>query len=182
MAPESGRWFAVFTHTQAEAFATQHLRRQGYGVLYLHYHGTVRHARRVRRVIRPYFPRYLFACCTALPLAPIIHTPGVATIVQAGPGEPLEIPGPIIAELAARGDQDGLVNALGESEKRRSFVPGMEVAIASGPLQGLLATILRDDGGNKIVCVLRWLNRRLKVTLDCEALAVDSPALRSAPN
>ena len=181
MAPASaGRWYAVHTHVQAEAFAASHLRRQGYGVLYLHYPATVRHARRQKRVLRPYFPRYLFTCCTELPLAPVAHTPGVVAIVQAGP-DPLEVPGDVIAELAARADANGLVTVSGEVQKRACFVPGQEVAIASGPLQGLLATILRDDGG-KIAVMLHWLNRQIKVALDSDALAVDSPALRSAPN
>ena len=124
MAPASaGRWYAVFTHVQSESLAASHLRRQGYGVLYLHYRGQVRHARRVRRVIKPYFPRYLFTCCAELPLAPIAHTPGVAAIVQAGP-EPLEVPGDVIVELAARADdEDRKSTRLNSSHSGESRMP-----------------------------------------------------------
>jgi transcriptional antiterminator RfaH len=174
----SVRWFAVLTQARAEPLAATHLRRQGYGVLYLHYPATVTHARRVRRVHKPYFPRYLFAACENQPVGPIARSIGVAALVQAGP-EPLEIPHPVIAELAARGDADGFVAGLGGPQERGRFPPGLEVAIARGPLQGLLATILIDDGV-RVACVLRWLGRQIKVTIEPEALAVFSPALRRA--
>jgi transcriptional antiterminator RfaH len=179
----SVRWFAVLTNVRAEPLAAKHLRRQGYGVLYLHYPATVSHARRLRRVIKPYFPRYLFAACLEdLPVGPITRTTGVAALVQAGP-DPLEIPHPVIDELASRGDADGLVLGLEEPYKRKIFRLGQEVAIARGPLQGLVATITGlSMNGQGAVCALRWLGRSVNVNFDFEALAVFSPALRSAPN
>lgn len=174
------RWYAVLTQARAEPLATHHLRRQGYGVLYLHYPAEIRHARRIKAVTKPYFPRYVFAGAKDdQPVGPIAHSIGVAAIVQAA-GEPLEVPREVIGELEARAGPDGLV-APPQALERPVWAPGQEVAIASGPFAGEQATVVVDDG-SRIRLILRWLGRKVRATVAPDALVASSPALRSAPN
>lgn len=169
------------TEARAEPLATHHLRRQGYGVLYLHYPAEIRHARRVAKVTRPYFPRYVFAAVAPdLPIGPIGRSTGVAGIVQAA-GEPLEVPQEVIGELTSRADPNGLV-APPQRQERPIYALGQEVTIAQGPFAGHRATILLDDG-DRIRATLRWFARDVTVTLEPGDIAGDnSPAVRRAPN
>lgn len=174
------RWYAVMTEARAEPLATHHLRRQGYGVLYLHYPATVRHARRTMATTKPYFPRYVFAeVAPDLPIGPIGRSIGVAGVVQAA-GEPLEVPSEVIGELMTRSDPNGLV-APPQPQERPIYAPGREVTIAEGPFAGHAAVIILDDG-ERIRVALKWLGRDVNVTIEPGALAgATSPAVRSAP-
>ena len=55
------RWYAVYTQPHAETKALEHLLRQGYSAYLPRYRTHVSHARRRLMVLRPLFPRYLFA-------------------------------------------------------------------------------------------------------------------------
>jgi transcriptional antiterminator RfaH len=175
----SARWLAVHTHPQHEALATYHLRRQTYPVVFLHYFTEIRHARRKTTVLRPYFPRYIFAEINDnLPMAPIATTPGVAAIVKSGQ-EPLQVPKAVIQELSARADPDGLVAPL-PARLRPLLAPGEEVSITSGPLQGFPGVVILDDG-NRIRLNIKLLGRQIEATVEPGAVTALSPALRSAP-
>src|ERR1019366_2133783 len=54
------RWFLAYTAPCREATAETHLRRQGFRSFLPRYLKTVRHARKLRTVKAPIFPRYLF--------------------------------------------------------------------------------------------------------------------------
>jgi transcription antitermination factor NusG len=173
------RWFAVHTHPQHEIIAAHHLRRQSYRVVFLHYLAEIRHARRITRVIRPYFARYLFAGLRQdQPLGPICRTIGVASLIKSGQ-EPLEVPAPVIDELTARASPDGLV-APAPARLRPLLAPGEDVMIAHGPLSGFRATVILDDK-TKVRLLVKWLGRQIEATVDPEAVTALSPALRSAP-
>ena len=87
------RWYAVYTQPHAETKALEHLLRQGYSAYLPRYRTRVRHARRCQMVLRPLFPRYLFAGIdrAAMRWRPILSTIGVADVVRAG-DEPSPIP------------------------------------------------------------------------------------------
>jgi transcriptional antiterminator RfaH len=80
------RWYAVYTRPHAETKAREHLLRQGYSAYLPRYRKRVRHARRCHMVLRPLFPRYLFAGIdrAAMRWRPILSTIGVAEVVCTG--------------------------------------------------------------------------------------------------
>src|SRR5205823_4940511 len=55
------QWYAVYTQPHAEPKALEHILRQGYSAYLPRYRTKVSHARRRQIVLRPLFPRYLFA-------------------------------------------------------------------------------------------------------------------------
>ena len=87
------RWYAVYTQPHAETKALEHILRQGYSAYLPRYRAQISHARRRQTVLRPLFPRYLFAGIdrAAMPWRPILSTFGVTDIVRAG-DEPVPVP------------------------------------------------------------------------------------------
>jgi transcriptional antiterminator RfaH len=172
----------VHTNIRKERLAHKELRKQGYETLYLHYLDTVRHARRVIGVLKPLFPRYVFvAIRPGQSLYAVEFTLGVAGVVHCG-AEPLEIPARVIAELRARGDENGRTDAPGGKPLgRRIYRTGETVRIKDGPLQGLLATMALDAGGE----VRIWLNMfggRVEAVLDPLGVEPASPEGGAIPS
>src|SRR5207245_5195270 len=77
-------WYAVYTQPHAETKAFEHLRRQGYSVYLPRYRTRISHARRRQTVLRPLFPRYLFAGIDGASMRwrPILSTFGVTDLVR----------------------------------------------------------------------------------------------------
>src|ERR1700739_3786845 len=96
-------WYAVYTQPHAEAKAAKHLSRQGYSAYLPRYRTWVSHARRRRAVLRPLFPRYLFAGVdrTSMLGRPILSTIGVADVVRAG-DDPTGVPPEVLAAIRER--------------------------------------------------------------------------------
>ncbi len=169
-------WYAVHTNARKEGLANKLLKHQGFETLYLHYSGVVKHARKVRKVEKPYFPRYIFAgVSNGLSVYNINKTIGVSTVVYLG-DNPLEIPGSVIEELQARGNKIGLVQFMPvESiEQRGRYRQGQRVAILEGPLAGFLATVSLDTG-QQVTVWLEMFKGQVKAAFKPEAL---SPARR----
>lgn len=142
------RWHAVHTNARAEWLAKSRLEEQAYAVFYPHFLGTVRHARKVIGVIKPYFPRYLFVGVRPdQSLYAVNKTMGVSTVVYIG-DVPLEVPGPVMAELRSRGDEDGRV-AMEEGRRKARPAVGSRVSLA-GPLEGFVAQVAEIDGGDHV--------------------------------
>lgn len=169
-------WYAVLTKARKEGLVHRLLHRQGFETLYLHYVGTVKHARKTWKVLRPYFPRYIFAgIVNELTVHQINRTVGVSTVVYLA-DEPLEIPGPVIEELRGRGDKRGLVRLELEegTEHRRRYHRGEQVRISGGPLEGLLA-IVALDRGHEVSVWLRMFGGRVQALFAPEGLKSVSP-------
>jgi transcriptional antiterminator RfaH len=114
--------YAVFTHPHAEAKALEHLLRQGYSAYLPRDRTQVSHARRRQTVLRPLFPRYLFAGIdrASMPWRPILSTFGVVDVAPAG-DEPAAVPTNIVAAIQEResaGDFDRLKSAAFASSGR----------------------------------------------------------------
>lgn len=171
------RWYAVYTKARAEWLVHKGLREQGYETLYLHRRATVSHARRKIGVLRPYFPRYVFVAVGPRQSVYAVNTTiGVSTVVYAGL-DPLEIPAEVIAELRARGDENGLVEERGP-EARKRLKRGQQVRIAGGPFEGLLALVALDSG-NAIRVWLDGFGGKVEAILDPSGLEPVSPEWRS---
>lgn len=170
------KYYVVHTKTKAEQMVADSLRRAGFEALNLRYKATVSHARYKREIYRAYFPRYVFAGCDNGMIVAVNRFPGVSSLVHAC-GEPLEVPGPVIAELRARGDDRGLVRHLPvkQQRQRERLENGQYVKVEGGPFQGFWGQV-EVDNGDQVKVWVEELNRRMRVTLLPEAL---SPVVRS---
>ena len=158
-------WYAVHTLAKKEALAAWTLQRLGYEVVFLHYFARLKHARRTWRVLRPLFPRYIFAGVpNAHTVSGINRSFGVATVVHLG-DEPVPIPLDVIDELRSRGNASGLVLHEAETgtERRLRYRRGQQVRITVGTLEGLMA-IVALDAGHQVRVWLDFLGGRVAVT------------------
>ena len=144
---EAKRWYVVYTKPRAEHGVAKMLVRLGFDVIYLHYRGTLSHARREIAVLKPLFPRYVIVGCRPeQPLATINATPSVSTVIYSN-NTPHELSDDAVAELRGRGDKNGLLAAPGEKRGREpEYMAGEWVRIVDGPLTGFLASVINDNG------------------------------------
>src|SRR5215472_13998046 len=96
-------WYAVLTRPQAESAALANLLRQGYEAYLPRCRVRVSHARRRQIVLRPLFPRYLFAGIdrTSMRWRPILSTFGVTDVVRCG-DEPAPVPIEVVSAIEER--------------------------------------------------------------------------------
>lgn len=162
----ASKWLVVTSHPNREAYATENLERQGFRVYYPRIIKRIRHARRTYDAPRPLFPSYLFVAQneTSARWRALLSTYGVRLVVRHG-----EIPGTIddafIRALKAR-EIHGLLR-----KPEQPFVPGQEVMIQGGALDGLVGTILELRERERIVVLMNLLNQQSKVLLKAEQLS-----------
>jgi transcriptional antiterminator RfaH len=160
-------WFAVHTRPQAEAKALAHLLRQGYQVYLPRRRVWVRHARRRDIVLRPLFPRYLFAGLdrTRMPWRPIRSTVGVADLVHAGDA-PVAVPAKIIATLQEQ-EAAGIFDRV---SPRQSFRLGDLVRVTEGALEDMVGRLVELREQDRVVVLLDLLGRAVRAQLDAAAV------------
>ena len=169
-------WYVVHTKPRKEGMANSLLKSQGFETLYLYYSGVVKHARKVRKVDKSLFPRYIFAGLTnGQAVYDINHTIGVSTVIYCG-DKPLEVPESVIEELRARGDKDGMVRFTPREtvEHRQRYMRGQMVRINEGPLVGFLACVELDTG-HQVKVWVEMFKSEVEASFEPEAL---SPARR----
>jgi transcriptional antiterminator RfaH len=153
-------WAVVNTHSHREEIALQNLQRQNFMTYCPMIRRRRSYGRRIATVLRPLFPSYLFVS-TGTNFGrwkPILSTYGVRSVVRNGQ-EIATIDDGFIAHLRAR-EVDGVI--VRPSEPYRI---GQSVAIAEGPFGGLMATIIDMNENDRIVVLLKLMNRSTSLTL-----------------
>jgi transcriptional antiterminator RfaH len=159
-------WYAVHTHPREEFKALSHLRRQNYQVYLPRYTKTIRHARKSERVIRPFFPRYLFV---RLNLAvngwrAIRSTVGVNDIVCFGE-QPAPLPAGVIEALQGR-ETEGLI----ELANKNAIKPGENVIVLNGPFAHQLGLCVSVSDNERVAISLDLLGRKVRVLMDTDVV------------
>jgi transcription elongation factor/antiterminator RfaH len=156
----SQRWYLVHTLPRKETVAQLHLRAQGFSNFLPRRSKTVRHARKLRMVDAPVFPRYLFV---ALDLErdrwrSVNGTSGVASLVMAHK-RPVAVP---------RGVVETLIRSSGETGKIRfthDFQSGQKVRLIAGPFAEALGVLDRLDDAGRIEVLLDIMGGGIRVKL-----------------
>lgn len=156
------RWYAVYTQPHAETKALEHILRQGYAAYLPRYRTRISHARRRQAVLRPLFPRYLFAGIdrASMRWRPILSTFGVTDIVRAGV-EPAPVPSEIIAALRER-ERSGAFDSL---ESRQALHPGELVRVTSGAFEDMVGLLVGLRDPDRVVVLLELLGRGVRAQL-----------------
>jgi len=167
------RWYLIQTKPSGETVAETNLRRQGYEV---YYPRAVRAARRRRQAsapIVPLFPRYLFLRLAEgqQPLAPVISTLGVTTVVRFGLSYAV-VPDAVIRDLCARADADGL-HRLAQPP---ALTAGTSVQISTGPFDGLEGVFEREAGADRVIVLLKLLGQTARVKVPRDSVEACSAA------
>ncbi len=160
-------WYAVYTQPHAEPRALEHLLRQGYSVYLPRYRTKVSHARRRQIVLRPLFPRYLFAGVdrATMPWRPILSTIGVSDIVRTGE-EPTPVPAEIVTAIREREDS----SAFDRLDCRQALKLGELVRVTAGAFEDMVGRLVELRDQDRIVVLLELLGRAVRAQLRAEVV------------
>src|SRR5215469_3670408 len=154
------RWYLVHTLPHNERRAQLHLGAQGFRTHFPTIQKTLRHARKLRTVRAPLFPRYIF-----LILDPgrdrwrsVWGTVGVSSIYTCE-DRPVPVPEGIVETLIQNTDEANL--ALFTS----GLTTGQSVRILSGPFANIVGKLERLDGAGRIRVLLDMMGTAVPVAL-----------------
>lgn len=158
------QWFAVRCKPRQEFAARHELERQGFTVYLPQEIKLVRHARRMERIPRPFFPGYLF-----LHLAPeecrwtaIRSTPGAIGAVHFGACYPA-VQDVVIEALRGFEGADGFI--CHGTDPVSPFESGERIIIREGQFSGIEGLFLRRSGEERAMVLLDVLHRQVKAKL-----------------
>lgn len=174
------RWYVIESQPNSERKARDNLKEQGFTFFLPVFHKISRHARRIKTVEAPYFPRYLFVrfdahdrrWCTPVLNArgkptrwsAIKSTRGVLRILTDVNDVPIPIETAFITSLQQRAAKHGGVIKLTEDEKLR-FRKGDQVRVNDGPFTSFFA-IVRRMNGTRVKVDVNLFGRSTPVDLD----------------
>ncbi|HJQ69034.1 MAG TPA: transcription termination/antitermination NusG family protein [Blastocatellia bacterium] len=164
---EEANWYAIQTKPHQEDQAAFNIRRLGVDVLLpkIKQHKlTLGHN---KQVIKPLFPRYLFARFSPSPhLHSIKYARGVNRVVCAG-DMPVPLDEEIILSIRSRLGKDGIVDKSPSALRN-----GDPVVINDGPFQGLAGVFERDfSDGERAVILLKMVEYQVRVFIESWRIA-----------
>lgn len=152
------RWYVAYTPPHKEAMAVTHLGEQGFRTFLPRQLKNVRHARKVRTILAPVFPRYLFVILNfdRDRWLSVNGTRGITRLIMVS-GRPVPVPSGIVETLIAASDPAGKVK----------FAPGIAegeaVRLVAGPFADCLGVIERLDDAGRVSLLLKIMNREVRV-------------------
>jgi transcriptional antiterminator RfaH len=160
------RWFLAHTLPKSERRAELHLGAQGFRTYLPKIQKTIRHARQLRTIRAPLFPRYLFVI---LDLErdrwlSVRSTFGVSHLITSWDGRPVPVPIGIVESLIER-SEDSLARL------DDGLTEGQHVRILSGPFADLVGKLKRLDGAGRVQVLLEMMGTAVPVSLHRSALA-----------
>jgi transcription antitermination factor NusG len=171
-------WHIALTEPQSERHASEGLRSRGYEAYFPIFPKTIRHFRngpnRVRTVIRPLFPGYLFVVDRlAQGWLRLEKCPGIREVhsLLRRCGSPEYACLPASAIDAMRAKETALCKEQQTLTASHGLKIGEMVRIEEGPFTGLFAQIETLDDHERIGLLMSLFGRESRVSLPAECLA-----------
>lgn len=171
---DSFPWYALRVRPRCEKMVASTLLTKGYeGFLPLYRHRS-RWSDRIKEVLLPLFPGYLFCRMDINHRLPILVTPGVMQVVGIA-----KTPYPVDeAEISAL--QSIVLSSL-QVEPRSYLNIGTRVRIELGPLSGVEGILTGKKGKRKLVVSVSLLQRSVEVEIDEGWVVPTSPNIPALP-
>jgi transcription antitermination factor NusG len=155
-------WFAVYTKHQHEKRVADLLLRKGMETFLPTHRDVRRWNDRLKTLILPLFPCYLFVRTVVDQKLDILKTPGIFHIVESD-GKACAIPDEEIAALQRL--------VLNESVQPHAFLnTGDRVRIVKGALSGIEGILVRVKNQHRVVVSIELLRKSVAVEIDLGAL------------
>jgi transcriptional antiterminator RfaH len=154
------RWYLAHTLPNKEATVVMRLAAQGFRNFLPRRVKTVRHARRMREVNAPVFPRYIFVALDLDrdPWRSVNGTIGVSSLFMAQ-DRPLAVPAGVVETLIMSADRAGRLRFA------QDFRKGQKVRLVNGPFAEALGVLDRLDNKGRIEVLLDIMGKGVRVTL-----------------
>jgi transcription elongation factor/antiterminator RfaH len=155
------QWYVAQTLHHREKIAELHLRAQGFRPFFPQFRKTVRHARKLREVMAPVFPGYIFVIFDTERdrWHSINGTFGVSRLLTALK-RPLSVPAGVVETLIGAIDPSGCV-VLGADLRA-----GQAVRVVAGPFAGGLGVLERLDGKGRVRLLLSIMGGQTPLMID----------------
>ena len=155
------RWFVARAQPHRESTAQLNLHRLGFRSFAPRVRRTVRHARKLRSVLSPLFPGYIFLI---LDLSRdrwscVNSTFGIASLIK-GVEQPIPVPQGIVEALVAATERSGTVRL--DSDLKI----GQKVRILSGPFAETLCLLEHLDDRGRVSVLLEFMGTEVSARLD----------------
>jgi transcription antitermination factor NusG len=159
------RWFAARTHPYRESSAQYNIHRLWFGAFFPRVRRTLRHARKLRNVLAPLFPGYIFVI---LDLSrdrwrSVNGAIGVGSLIM-GAEQPIPVPRGVVEALIAAREGSGTVCLDHDLEV------GQKVRILSGPFAQALCRLEHLDDRGRVCVLLEIMGGQVAVYLDRSAI------------
>ena len=160
------RWFLAHTLPKSEWKAELHLGAQGFRTFQPQIRKTIRHARQLKTVRGPLFPRYLFVILDLQRdrWLSVRSTVGVSSLYGSRDGGPVPVPIGIVESLIER-SEDSLTRLDSD------LVKGQQVRILTGPFVDFVGTLDRLNEAGRVRVLLEMMGTAVPLTLHRSALA-----------
>jgi transcriptional antiterminator RfaH len=156
------QWYVAQTLYHREKLAELHLRAQGFRPFFPQFRKTVRHARKLRQVVAPVFPGYLFVIFD--PERDRWHsingTLGVSRLLTALK-RPIPVPAGVVEALIGAIDASSGCVVLGADLRA-----GQAVRVVAGPFAGGLGVLERLDGKGRVRLLLSIMGGQMPLKID----------------
>jgi len=171
---DSFPWYALRVRPRYEKMVASTLLSKGYeGFLPLYRHRS-RWSDRIKEVLQPLFPGYLFCRFDINRRLPVLVTPGVIQVVGIA-----KTPYPVDeTEIAAL---QSIVASSLQVEPRSYLNIGARVRIELGPLSGTEGILTGKKGKRKLVLSVSLLQRSIAVEIDESWVVPVSPDIPTLP-
>jgi transcription antitermination factor NusG len=160
------QWYVAQTLHHREKVAERHLREQGFRSFFPQFRRTVRHARKLREVVAPVFPGYIFVTFDMeRDRWHSIHgTVGVCRLLTT-----LKRPAPVPADIVQA--LIGAIDVFGYVVLGGDLCVGQGVRVVAGPFVGGLGVLERLDGRGRVRVLLNNMGGQLPLMIDRADLA-----------
>jgi transcriptional antiterminator RfaH len=158
------RWYLVHTLPHGERKAVYHLAAQGFCTFLPQIRRTIRHARQLRTVSAPVFPRYLFLILDVDRdrWLSVRSTIGVSSLVTCQ-GRPSPVPVGIVESLIKQSEGDVV-------RFDAALVQGQSVRILCGPFADFVGTLERLDEVGRVRVLLNMMGTSVPTSIHRTAL------------
>ena len=160
------RWFVARAHPNRESIAQLNLDRLGFRSFAPRVRRTVRHARKLRCVLSPLFPGYIFLILDLLRdrWRCVNSTFGIASLIK-GVEQPIPVPYGIVETLVAATERSGTVRL------DFNLKIGQKVRILSGPFAETLCLLEHLDDRGRVSVLLEFMGAEVSARLDRSCVA-----------
>jgi transcription antitermination factor NusG len=155
----SAAWYALYTRHRHEKAVAEFISRKGREVFLPLYKSAHRWKDRMKDLVLPLFPNYVFVRVAADQRGSVLSTPGVYDFVRLG-----GLAAPIPAEEIAAVRQ--VVERGLDAEPHPFLKMGDRVRLKSGPLEGLEGILVRKKNFYRLVLSVDILVKSISVEVD----------------
>jgi transcriptional antiterminator NusG len=152
-------WYALHVRPRYESMVELQLGGKGYEVFLPTYSTRRRWSDRVKTVVQPLFPGYVFCRFDIHARLPILITPGVNSVVGVGKT-------PIAVDPVEISAIRSIVEAGISANPCDYIKDGETVRVETGPLEGLVGIVKRSKNSDRLIVSLTLLMRSVSVEID----------------